>query len=192
MFLQDDDKNAVQRDKTGQAPRPAPPECGAAALFASPEAQTPGGPDPRIVAVTLALAVAACGGGGGGGGGSTGGGGGPPVAIVRKPQTDAEAAAFLLKASLSASTGAIAELRSEGYEPWLDRQFAAANVQTARGYFADRGLDRVDANRFYNSSIIGDYMIWSQLLSGGNPVRKRIAFALSEFFVASLSGINLT
>ena len=91
-----------------------------------------------------------------------------------------------------ASTAAIAEVRSEGYAPWLDRQFAATNSQNARTFFADRGLDRVDANRFYNGAITGDYMIWSQLLSGGNSVRKRIAFALSEFFVVSLSGINLT
>ncbi len=140
-------------------------------------------------ASTLALAVAAC---GGGGGGSGTGGSAPPVATVRKPQTDAEAARFLLQASLSVSTGAITELRSEGYEPWLDRQIGAANSQTARGYFTDRNLDRVDANRFYNAAILGDYMVWSQLLSGANPVRKRIAFALSEFFVVSASGTNLT
>jgi uncharacterized protein (DUF1800 family) len=139
----------------------------------------------------LALAVAACGGGGSSGGGSTGGGS-PPVATVRKPQTDAEAARFLLQGSLSASTAAIAEVRSEGFGPWLDRQFATSNSQSARNFLADRGYDRVDANRFYNGAITGDYMIWSQLLSGGNPVRKRIAFALSEFFVVSLSGISLT
>ncbi|ASJ90443.1 DUF1800 domain-containing protein [Porphyrobacter sp. CACIAM 03H1] len=141
---------------------------------------------------TLAMAVAACGGGGGSSGGGSTGGGPPPVATVRKPQTDAEAARFLLQASLSVSTGTIAEVRSEGYGPWLDRQFAIANSQSARTFFADRGYDRVDASRFYNSAVIGDYMIWSQLLSGGNPVRKRIAFALSEFFVVSISGINLT
>ncbi|MFN4020579.1 MAG: DUF1800 family protein [Erythrobacter sp.] len=144
----------------------------------------------RAVAVsTLALAVTAC---GGGGGGSGTGGGSPPIATVRKPQTDGEAARFLLKASLSASTGAITQLRSEGYEPWLDRQIGNANDQTARAFLAENGFDRVDANRYYNGSNTGDYMIWSQLLSGGNSVRKRIAFALSEFFVVSLSSINLT
>lgn len=141
-------------------------------------------------AAALALAVAACGGGGGGDGGTSNGGG--PVATARKPQTDAEAARFLLQASLSASTGAITELRSEGYEPWFDRQIRTANDQSGRDYFASRSLDRVDANRYYNSATTGDYMIWSQLLSGGNGVRKRIALALSEFFVASLSGISLT
>ncbi|WP_017666406.1 DUF1800 domain-containing protein [Porphyrobacter sp. AAP82] len=138
-----------------------------------------------LAAGTLALAAAAC-----GGGGSTGGGG-PPVATVRKPQSDAEAARFLLQASLSASTAAIAEVRSEGFGPWLDRQFAASSSQTARNFLADRGFDRVDANRHYIFANAGDYMIWSQLLSGGDSVRKRIAFALSEFFVVSLAGIDL-
>jgi len=142
-------------------------------------------------ASTLALAVAACGGGGTSGGGGTGTGGGvPPVATVRKPQTDAEAARFLSQASLSVSTGAIAELRSEGYEPWLNRQMQSSNDQNGREFLASRGYDQVTAARYYNGTITGDYMVWSQLLSGGNAVRKRMAFALSEFFVVSLSGIN--
>jgi len=142
-------------------------------------------------ASVLALAVAACGGGGTSGGGTgTGGGTPPPVATVRKPQTDAEAARFLSQASLSVSTGAIAELRSEGYEMWLNRQIQSSNDQNAREFLATRSYDQVTAARFYNGTITGDYMIWSQLLSGGNAVRKRVAFALSEFFVVSLSGIN--
>ena len=190
MYLPDDNTDAIERDGSGQTMQLSPTAGGADAV---PGAQMPQ-PDFGLTlkpaaASTLALAVAAC---GGGGSGSSTGGGAPPVSTVRRPQTDAEAARFLLQASLSASTGAITQLRSEGYEPWLDRQMAAANSQAARGFFADRGFDRVDANRFYNSAIIGDYMIWSQLLSGDNPVRKRIAFALSEFFVASLSGINVT
>ncbi len=102
-----------------------------------------------------------------------------------------DGARFLLQASLSASTGAITELNSDGYERWLDRQMAAPIEQTARQFFASRGYDQVDTNRHYNSGNTGNFMIWSQLLSGGNSVRKRVAFALSEFFVVSLSGINL-
>lgn len=170
--------------------RPAQTQKGVDALQVAPIPATGSGATLKPVAAsTLALAVAAC----GGGGSSSGtGGSAPPVSSVRKPQTDAEAARFLLQASLSASMGTIAEVRSEGFAPWLDRQFNSANSLSARNFFADRGLDRVDSNRFYNSSIIGDYMVWSQLMAGDNPVRKRIAFALSEFFVVSISGINLT
>ena len=191
MSDQQDHHDIMEAEPAQAVPSPPPEQADAAAGLTAP---APASPPVRhaasAAASALALAVAACG-GGGSSGGSTGGGG-PPVATVRKPQSDAEATRFLLQASLSASTGQIAELRSEGYEPWLDRQFAAANSQSARTFFADRNLDRVDANRFYNSAVIGDYMVWSQLLSGGNPVRKRIAFALSEFFVVSASGVNLT
>lgn len=185
MYRSDDDTDAMPRRDKGAAE-----QLEAAQGSAGPLPADSGPGIKPVIAGALALSAAACGGGGSSGGGT--GGGGPPVSTVRKPQTDAEAARFLLQASLSASTAAIAEVRSEGYGPWLDRQFAAANSQSSRNYFADRGLDRVDSNRFYNSALIGDYMVWSQLLSGGNPVRKRIAFALSEFFVVSLSGINLT
>jgi uncharacterized protein (DUF1800 family) len=109
-----------------------------------------------------------------------------------RPVGKLDAARFLLQASLSASAGAISELSSEGYDRWLDRQMGTANDQTAREFFANRGYDKVDASRFYDGTITGDYMVWSQLLSGGNGVRKRVALALSEFFVVSLSGINMT
>lgn len=140
----------------------------------------------------LALAVAACGGGGSGAGTGTSTGGPPsPVAMVRRPQSDAEAARFLAQASISVSTAAIAEVRSEGYAPWLDRQMSTNNEQTGAEFLAARGYDQVTAAQFYNGTITGDYMIWSQLLSGGNSVRKRVAFALSEFFVVSLTGIDM-
>ncbi|UYV16764.1 DUF1800 domain-containing protein [Porphyrobacter sp. ULC335] len=190
MYLPGDDDNVGGPNEVREVPRHSP-TLGAPTAASTQTAPSPLAPRAKFAAAsTLALAVAACG-GGGSEGGSSGGGGSPPVATVRKPQTDAEAARFLLQASLSASTGAIADLRSEGYGPWLDRQFGIANAQTGRGFLADRGFDRVDANRFYNGTITGDYMVWSQLLSGGNSVRKRIAFALSEFFVVSLTGINM-
>ncbi|WP_155647636.1 DUF1800 family protein, partial [Erythrobacter donghaensis] len=180
MYLADDEAPAGQTGAEGaQALRPVAGE-------------TPGAATVKPVAASaLALAAAACGGGGDGGGTGGTGGGGPPVATARKPQTDAEAARFLLQASLSASPGAIAELRSEGFEPWLDRQMRTANDQTGAGFLSARGFDQVTAARFFDGTITGDYMIWSQLLSGGNPVRKRIAFALSEFFVVSLTGIDM-
>lgn len=194
MQLSVDDAVGTRPGEAQDAQGPSLPEHKAAVVPVAPEKRALHNPGARSSAVsTLALAVAACGGGGtsSSGGGSTAGTG-TPVATVRRPQTDAEAARFLLQASLSASTAAIAEVRSEGFGPWLDRQFSVPNSQNARGFLADRGYDRVDANRYYNSTITGDYMIWSQLLSGDNPVRKRIALALSEFFVVSLSGISVT
>ncbi len=148
---------------------------------------------------TLAVATAACGGGGGtgssSGGGTAAGGGGTgstPAPTVVTPQTDQEAARFLLQASLSASTAEIASVRSDGYEPWLDRQMSRNNDQTARQYFASNGFDVVNSERYYFNSTLADNMLWSQLLQGGSSVRKRVALALSEFFVISINSINNT
>ena len=136
----------------------------------------------------LALATAACGGGDSSTSAVAGPGAGP-VVEVRAPTSDAEAARFLLQASFAASQRAIEQLKRDGYEPWLDGQMDQANSQTAKSFFADRGFDRVDENDYFNSDRIADQMIWSQLLSGGSSVRKRVALALSEFFVVSINNL---
>jgi len=163
-------------------------------------ASEPGGKAAKLGLVsTLAVATAACGGGGGGGSGTsgggappTGGGGGPSAPPVVTPQTDNEAARFLLQASLSASTAEISELRSEGFEPWLDRQMSRQNDQTARSFYSARGYDVVDNEHYFFNGGLSDNMIWSQMLSGGSGVRKRAALALSEFIVVSANSVNLT
>jgi len=140
----------------------------------------------------LALATAACGGGGGGsssggstGGAPTGGGSGPADPSVLRPDTDAQAARFLLHASISASPGEISSVRTDGYEPWLNTQMNARNPQSAQDFIEERGFDDVTSRDFVFNRGIADRMIWSQLLSGANPVRARAALALSEFFVVS-------
>ncbi len=144
----------------------------------------------------LAVATAACGGGGSGGAaGSAGGGtagGGTPAPTVVKPQTDQEAARFLLHASLFASPAQITAVKSSGYEPWLDRQMSASNSQTAEQFIRQEGFDQVTTDQFFFRSSITDLMVWSQLLRGGSTVRKRAALALSEFFVVSANSVNIT
>ncbi|MBD2842526.1 DUF1800 domain-containing protein [Erythrobacter rubeus] len=147
----------------------------------------------------LAIATAACGGGGSGGGSSgsptvTSGTPppSPPPPVIRRPENDTQAARFLLQSSFAVSPGAIDQVTSEGYEPWLDRQMASSNSQSAQEFFSSRSFDQVNDERHYNSAQTGDGMIWSQLMIGGSSVRKRAALALSEFFVVSLNSVNMT
>ncbi len=144
---------------------------------------------PAAAVPLLALAVAACGGGGGGSGGGTSGGGAAAAPVIRKPQTDQEAARFILHTGIAASTAEIADLRSEGFAPWLDRQMGASSV-SAVSWLAARGYTQVDTNRWFDRTEPGDYMVWNQLMSGGPEVRTRAALALSEFFVVSLDGVD--
>ena len=146
---------------------------------------------PYVYALPAAsLLVAACGGGGGGGGGSSAAP--PPTAQVAKPSTEAEAARFILKSSLSASEAEISNIRSVGYEPWLNAQMDAPISQTGVAWLSSRGYDQVTADNFFDNEYPGDYMIWNQLMSDANGVRKRVALALSEFFVVSLTGLDFS
>ena len=153
-------------------------------------------PTTKIGVSSLALATAACGGGGGSssssGGGATAGGssGGTAAPTVLKPQTDAEAARFILRASIAASNSEIASIKERGYEPWLNSQMSQSNNQSAEQFFAVNGYDDVENEAFFNSGI-ADQMIWKQLMLGSSGVRKRVALALSEFFVVSINPIDI-
>lgn len=105
--------------------------------------------------------------------------------------SEAQAASFILKADLSVSKSKIASVRSKGYEAWLEEEIALPIEETAQQFFQANGYDVVDANRHFSQPLLMDQMIWSQLLSGGNGVRKRIALALSEFFTVSINDFQI-
>jgi len=153
-------------------------------------AESPAQTSPYVYALPAAsLLVAACGGGGAGGGSSAAP---PPTAQVPKPSTDAQAARFILKSSLSVSEAEISNIKSIGYEPWLNAQMDAPISQTGVAWLSSRGYDQVTADNFFDNEYPGDYMIWNQLMSDANGVRKRVALALSEFFVVSLTGLDFS
>ncbi len=106
------------------------------------------------------------------------------------PATDEDAARFLLQAQFSASDTEIAAVRSKGYSIWLQEQFAAPATTSGFDWLNARGYATINTTNFFDNTYPGDYMIWNQLMTSGDAVRKRVALALSEFFVVSLSGID--
>ena len=102
--------------------------------------------------------------------------------------TDAQAARFLLQAQFSASTGDIAAVRDQGYPTWLDAQLNTPLGPTGWDWLMSQGYNVED---FANNPIPSDYMMWNQLITSSDTVRKRAALALSEFFVIGSSGINI-
>ncbi|WP_411289869.1 DUF1800 family protein [Sphingorhabdus sp.] len=154
-------------------------------------ADDPSATPPLVYTIPAAsLALAAC--GGGGGGSPTAATPPPPSVQVAKPTTDAEAARFILKSSLSVTDAEISNIRSIGYEPWLNAQLDVPISQTGVAWLSSRGYDQVTADNFFDNEYPGDYMIWNQLMSEANGVRKRAALALSEFFVVSLGGLDFS
>ena len=149
----------------------------------------------------VAALLAACGGGGSGTGattvsssGSSTDGLGSAVAgySYAKPSSDAEAARFLLQAQFNASDADVAALRTQGYAPWVSAQLNAPAAQTGVQWLDGRGYGTPDAaNSYFDQSYPADFMIWQQLMQSPDGVRKRMALALSEFFVVSLNSVEL-
>jgi uncharacterized protein (DUF1800 family) len=154
---------------------------------------------PRLLAATLAASVVqlACGGGGGGTTGASAGTGAEtgtspgtvPISYT-SPSSDEDAARFLLQAQFSASDAEIAAVRNKGYSAWLREQFAAPASPTGFDWLNARGYGAINSAEFFDTSYPGDYMVWNQLMTSSDAVRKRVALALSEFFVVSLTGLN--
>jgi uncharacterized protein (DUF1800 family) len=143
-----------------------------------------------------ALALAAC---GGGGGGSSGPGPSPPPPVVNPPPppppvakaaTDAEASRFLQQAQFSVHATDLSTLRNDGYLAWLNTNYSSAAGQTGVAWLDSRGHNSITIEQRYFWPQFGDFMIWNQLLAGPDQMRKRMALALSEFFVVSLSPID--
>jgi len=151
---------------------------------------TVGEKSPAIFAIPAAsLALAACG-GGGTDDNSIASIFTPNVSIA-KPATDGEAARFILKASLAATEPEIADIRSVGYVAWLDKQMDIPISQTGVDWLSSRGYDQVTVDEFYFRDNLADNMVWNQLITSPDPVRKRLAYALSQFFVVSTNGIEI-
>jgi uncharacterized protein (DUF1800 family) len=133
-----------------------------------------------------ALALSAC---GGGGGGSPPPGNNPPPPQV-PTITDTEAARFLLQAQFAVNDADLAAVKANGYQAYLNARFNEALGQTGTAWLTSQNHNRITAEQTYFFPQFGDFMIWNQLLAGPDQLRKRIALALSEFFVVSLSPID--
>ena len=104
--------------------------------------------------------------------------------------TDAEAARFLLQAQFAVTDTDLATLKANGYSAWLTASYNQALGQTGVAWLDSRGHNSITTEQRYFWPQFGDFMIWNQLLAGPDQMRKRLALALSEFFVVSLSPID--
>ncbi|MEI6546937.1 MAG: DUF1800 family protein [Burkholderiales bacterium] len=141
-------------------------------------------------AAATALFLEAC----GGGSSSSDSSGSTPTATqqtaAQSLSADYAAARFLQHAQFSSSQADIDAVKAKGRAAWLDEQIAAAPGQKGWDWLAERGYAVIDANQFYQMDYQANFMAWQQILSQPDGVRRRCALALSEFFVASISGVS--
>jgi uncharacterized protein (DUF1800 family) len=99
---------------------------------------------------------------------------------------DMAAARFLLQAQIAASDEDIAAVRALGAAAWLDAQFALPPGELAWDWMMARGLGEIDARALYDGGhhTVEQALLY-QFVNARDGVRKRMALALSEFFVVS-------
>jgi uncharacterized protein (DUF1800 family) len=104
------------------------------------------------------------------------------------PQDDAEAARFLDQATFGPRLSDIAQLRSLGYEAWLDQQYLAPisleipYIQYSSAFGGIYQSQRIEA-WFIHAAQLADPSAPAHTHS--DQLRQRVAFALSQMFVVS-------
>lgn len=110
----------------------------------------------------------------------------PPPPPTPVPISAAEAARFLMQASMGASSSQIAHVQSVGYAAWLDEQFALSASGSRWDWLISKGFD---AATYKNSQAGFDASAWRKLISAPDTLRQRVTFALSEIIVVSINGL---
>lgn len=109
-----------------------------------------------------------------------------------------EATRFLQQASFGPTPAELARARSLGFAAWLDEQFqrpVALHLPIVQTWYAERNTDGLVID---NSVISTEHRIeafWRQVMrddATSDPLRQRVAFALSQIFVISdrMSSLN--
>jgi uncharacterized protein (DUF1800 family) len=105
--------------------------------------------------------------------------------------SDVQAARFLLQAQFSASTNEIASVRAKGPAAWLAEQTSAPAGTKGWDWLDANGYSVASNARYYDAEYVTDRMVWNQLMTAPDAVRKRAALALSEIMVVSIAGVEL-
>jgi uncharacterized protein (DUF1800 family) len=137
-----------------------------------------------VTALAAASFLEAC----GGGGSSTPTP--PPVSDRITFASDYAAARFLQHAQFSSSEADIAAVKSMGASAWLDAQMSLPSSTGGWDWLTARGYSAIDSNKFYEMDFHANYMAWYQIMASPDGVRRRMALALSEFFVEGISGVS--
>jgi uncharacterized protein (DUF1800 family) len=105
------------------------------------------------------------------------------------PPTDTEAMRFLTQATMGASTADVAKLKQQGYDAWLEEQFAKPRSSHLDFVISEIGLDGAAGTQITMDPMYRSW--WKQSLTGDDQLRQRVTFALSQILVASAADAQL-
>jgi uncharacterized protein (DUF1800 family) len=149
-----------------------------------PAPETPATPA-ALAALGVTLGLAACGGGGGGGGG-----GAPPPPPPAAPilPSRIQAARFLSQATMGATKGNVDQVAAQGYDAWLDAQFAMPRAISHWDWLVQAGYATTATQ---NNQLGFDPVMWRQLIASADQLRQRVGMALLDFLVVGIDGVNV-
>jgi len=110
-----------------------------------------------------------------------------PPPLPSGPPSAADASRFLAQATFGPTPEAIAAVQSQGYDAWITAQFAQPLVSHLAYLDALPPLPPDEGYPFW----VGRESFWKQAIQGPDQLRQRVAFALSEIFVASAEDSDL-
>jgi uncharacterized protein (DUF1800 family) len=120
----------------------------------------------------------------------------PPPALPAGTPTAAAAGRFLSQATFGATDALIAQVQSQGYDTFLNDQFAAPI--SSHLTFVDAAVAALPSPSPSPSATPNQPTVtmtndawWTRAIAGPDQLRQRVAFALSEILVASLTGSEL-
>ncbi len=138
----------------------------------------------RGFGATLLLAtLAACGGGGGGAGS---GAEVPNEVKAELPRTRADAVRFLTQATFGPTEAETDRVMAIGYAAWIDDQLARPQTLHRDYWDAENAAIKAVAkdSRAGTREVLDSF--YRQALTGDDPLRQRVAYALSQIFVISM------
>ena len=136
----------------------------------------------RILLALFGLAALLLGGCGAGGDESAPAVSGGPAA---DPTSQVEASRFLAQASFGANMSAIDDVSANGYARWLDQQFAMPAGSPHQNYLVSVIASLPADQSPQDSHVMNTF--WRQAATAPDQLRHRVAFALSQIFVISLT-----
>jgi len=150
-----------------------------------PETEAPVTP-PHLAALGVTLGLAAC--GGGGGTGSVPATPAPPTPPAAPPPTRLQAARFLSQATVGSSKANVDAVVAQGYDAWLDAQFAMPRAITHWDWLVQGGFATTATQ---NNQQGFDPVMWRQLIASADQLRQRVGMALLDFLVVGIDGVDL-
>lgn len=149
-----------------------------------PEAEPPVTP-PHLAALGVTLGLAACGGGGGGMVPAPAVPSPPPAANLPTRQ---QAARFLSQAAVGSSKANIDAVAAQGFDAWLDAQFAMPRAITHWDWLVQAGYATTATQ---NNQQGFDPVMWRQLIASADQLRQRVGMALLDLLVVGIDGVNV-